>query len=174
MLEHSAVPLSADAVDAAKDYLRLDGGADDGVIASLIVSAMAQAEAFARSVLIERDFAETLAGSGAWSSLAAWPVVSVTGVSGTGGVPLAVGSYEADIGVDGTGRVRLTGTPPQRVRVTYRAGRVTGWTAIAEPVRQGIVRLVAHHFEARDRGDDGGLPDAVAALWRGARRLVLS
>jgi len=176
MLYPSAVPLSADAVDAARDYLRLEGddpNGDRAVIASLVASAIAQCERFIGAVLIERDMVETINGATDWTALAAWPVVAVTGVASAGGVPLAVGTYETDIGSDGRGRVRVTAALPQRLRVTYRAGLATSWTAIAEPVRHGIVRLVAHHYESRDRTDEGGAPEVVLALWRGARRMRL-
>lgn len=178
MLYVSAVPLSADAVDAVRDYLRLEGdddaNGDRAVVASLVVSALAQCERFIGAVLIEREVVETLDGATDWAGLTAWPVVAVTGVASGGGVPLAVGSYETDIGCDGKGRVRLTAALPQRLRVTYRAGLAVGWTTIAEPMRHGIVRLVAHHYEARGRADEGGAPDVVLALWRGTRRMRLS
>ena len=178
MFYPSAVPLSAHVVDAVRDYLRLDGdddaNGDRAVIASLVVSAVAQCERFIGAVLIERDMVETLEGTTDWTALTAWPVVAVTGVATAGGVPLAVGSYETDIGCGGKGRVRVTVAPPQRLRVTYRAGLAATWPAIAEPVRHGIVRLVAHHYESRDRPDQGAAPEVVLALWRGARRMHLS
>ena len=182
MLTSDPLVASAESVDAAKTYLRLDGDEDDAVIASLVVSATAQAESFTNSVQVARIFAETVEGGGTWTNLSAWPVVAVTSVATLDGVPLVIGSYETDIRTDGVGRVRLTGlvtgagagVGAQRVRVSYQAGRAASWTAIAEPVRHGIVRLVAHHYETRDRSDGGGLPAAVAVLWRGARRMVLS
>lgn len=174
MLTSDPIAASAESVDAAKTYLRLDGDADDAVIASLVVSATAQAESYTATILVERAFVETLPGGAQWTGLSAWPVVAVTGVATRDAVPLAVGSYEVDIGTDGGGQVRLTNAAPQPLRVTYRAGLAASWTAIAEPVRHGIIRLVAHHYDARDRADAGGLPAAVTALWRGARRMLLS
>lgn len=178
MLYPSAVPLSAEAVDAVRDYLRLDGdddaNGDRAVIASLIVSAIAQCERFIGAVLTERSFVETLDAATEWVALSAWPVVSVTEIASAGGVPLSVGSFATDINAGGKGQVRVTTALPQRLRVTYRAGLAAGWAAIAEPVRHGIVRLVAHHYEARDRTDALPVPEVVLALWRGARRMRLS
>ena len=47
------------------------------------------------------------------------------------------------------------------------------WPGLAEPVRQGILRLVAHLFLHRDAVADQGPPAAVAALWRPWRRMRL-
>jgi len=178
MLYPKAVPLSADAVDAARDYLRLDADddatGDRAVIASLVASAIAQCERFIGAFLIERETDETLEVAADWVPLSAWPVTAIVNVASASGVPLAVGSFATDIGTDGRGRVRITTGLPQQLRVTYRAGLATNWAAIAEPVRHGIVRLVAHNYAARDRIDEGGAPEVVLALWRGARRMRLS
>jgi hypothetical protein len=45
--------------------------------------------------------------------------------------------------------------------------------SIPEPVRQGVLRLVAHLFSARD-GEGGDIPVTVSALWRPYRRMRLS
>ena len=42
----------------------------------------------------------------------------------------------------------------------------TDWNGIPAPLRQGIIRLVAHLFTHRDAADAGPPPTAVAALWR--------
>lgn len=47
------------------------------------------------------------------------------------------------------------------------------WNAVPEPLRQGIVRLVAHLFSHRDAADAGPPPTAVAALWRPYRQMRL-
>jgi hypothetical protein len=44
---------------------------------------------------------------------------------------------------------------------------------VPEPIRQGVLRLVAHMFTDRD-GDGGEPPAAVTALWRPYRRLRLA
>ena len=70
--------------------------------------------------------------------------------------------------------MRLLTVPPQRLRITYRAGLAASWGLIAEPLRHGIVRLVAHHHALRDRVDEGGPPPVVTALWRGERRMRIA
>jgi hypothetical protein len=44
---------------------------------------------------------------------------------------------------------------------------------VPEPIRQGVLRLIAHLFTSRD-GTDGEPPAAVTALWRPYRRMRLS
>lgn len=174
MLKSDPIVASAESVDAAKTWLRLDGDGDDAVLAALIVAATAQCEAFTGVAQIERGFTETLHLDGDWARLRAWPVAAITGVAGTDTIALPVETYAADIGADGIGKVRLTTGAAKRVRVTYRAGAAASWSVIAEPVRQAIVELVAHRYESRDRADGGGVPDRVVAMWRAARRMVLS
>lgn len=52
-------------------------------------------------------------------------------------------------------------------------GLAEDWNGIPEPLRQGIIRLVAHLYTHRDDADAGPPPTAVAALWRPWRRLRL-
>ncbi len=174
MLTSDPIVASAESVDAAKSYLRLDGDEDDIAIASFVVAASAQCEAFIGDVLAERGFVERTAASNCWPVLTARPVTAITTVADDNGVPLASGSFEVDIDSDGIGRVRLTAVPSQRLRITYRAGKAGSWGGIAEAVRLGIVRQVAHYYAGRDGNGGDGPPAAVAALWRGARRMRLT
>lgn len=174
MLTSTPIVASAQSVDAAKAWLRLDSSADDAALATLLVAATAQCESFTGIAQVERNFVETVDAGADWARLRAWPVVSITGVTTTLDVAVPAGSYAIDIGTNGVGAVRLTNATPQRVKVTYRAGAATDWDAIAEPVRQAIVELVAHRYDGRDRADGAGLPEGVVAMWRAARRMRLS
>ena len=53
------------------------------------------------------------------------------------------------------------------------AGMASDGNGVPEPLRQGIVRLTAYLFNARD-GSGGEPPAAVTALWRPYRRMRLS
>ncbi len=175
MLRPEPYAAGADALDAAKTYLRVDTDTDDATIAALTGAALAQAESYVGELLIERNCAETLDASARWARLGAVPVASITDVRrASDNALLAAIDYEIDIASDGTGKVRLLTTTPQRVRIAYRAGRFANWGAIAEPVRLGIVRLVAHWYAGRDATEAEALPRFVAEHWRAARRLVLA
>ncbi len=174
MLTADPLVLGNDAVDAMKTYLRIDGSADDATLLALSQAAVTRCEAFVGDLMIERGVVETVSTGCGWTVLGATPVRSITRVAtASDDVALASTSYAVDLGTDGRGKVRLASTLPQNIRVNYRAGRVAAFSALPEPLRTGIVRLVAHDFTFRDRSDDPGPPAAVLALWRGARRMRL-
>lgn len=175
MLTPEPLAAGADALDAAKTYLRIDGDADDATIAALAGAAMAQAEAYIGELLIERGCVETLDAGAMWTGVGARPVASIVEVRRASDNALLVPTeYAVDITTGGIGRLRLTGTTPQRVRITYRAGRFAGWGSVAEPIRLGIVRLVAFWHTGRDSGETDALPRFITDHWRAARRMGLS
>ena len=177
MLVPDPLVATADLIDAIKTFLRIEGDDDDPMLAALGVSALASSEAHIGEALIERGFTETRDIGTCWVQLAAGPVVSITSVRGTDGSGLPIESYGVDLDDGGGGRVRLTGGPARRVVIAYRAGRAARWSALDEPLRHGVVRLVAHRFASRETGvasSDAAMPGDVTALWRSARRLRLS
>jgi uncharacterized phiE125 gp8 family phage protein len=83
-------------------------------------------------------------------------------------------SYAIDIDSSGDGWVRITDPGvATRVRASGTAGLASDENEVPEPIRQGVLRLVAHLFTARD-GEGGDPPAAVTALWRPYRRMRLS
>jgi uncharacterized phiE125 gp8 family phage protein len=178
MMTRAALTADSFAIDAAKTYLRIDGEDEDSAIAALIATAMEQCEAFTRLALIRRSMTETLNPGGAWQLLTAEPVRAVTSVQGLAldgsTVALNASAFEIDIDADLRGRVRfLVPVTQSRVVVTVEAGLSLNWAGLPESLRQGIVRLVAHYHAHRERADELGPPAAVAALWRGFRRVRL-
>ena len=161
------------AIDEAKAFLRVDGAAEDALIAGFIRAATALAEAFTGQRLIVRDIIEGALVVTTWQRLKAAPVVSISGIDGANG-PLPGPAFETDIDLAGNGWVRVIDPGgATRGTVRYRAGLAADWNGVPEPIRQGIVRLVSHFYAHRDAADAGGPPAAVAALWRPWRRLRL-
>ncbi len=157
-----------------KAYLRLERDDEDALIAGFVRTAMALCEAFTGQWLIVRDAEQRLAAEACWQRIAAAPVVAVTGVAAAGAA-LPGDAFEADIDVAGTGWVRLRAPAAGDAAVVlFRAGLGSDWNGVPEPLRQGIVRLVAHLFSHRDAADAGPPPAAVAAMWRPWRRLRLN
>ncbi|MES2119224.1 MAG: hypothetical protein V4513_01440 [Pseudomonadota bacterium] len=162
----------------AQAFARIEIGEEEAVVAGLIRSASALAEAFLNQVVIARDFTLEIPASGEWERLALTPVRSIASVAAldADGVATALdsGSYAIDIDSSGDGWVRATnplgGT---RLEVTGSAGMALDENGVPEPIRQGVLRLVAHLFTARD-GEGGEPPAAVTALWRPYRRMRLS
>jgi uncharacterized phiE125 gp8 family phage protein len=168
---------SAVTMSEAQAYVRIETGEEEAVLAGLIRTASALCEAFLNQIVIAREFVEELPASGSWERLGASPARAITGVEGidADGVATALpsGDYAIDVDSSGDGWVRVQGSVPvRRVRVTGTAGLAVSANEVPEPIRQGILRLVAHLFTARD-GTGGDPPAAVTALWRPYRRMRL-
>ncbi len=170
LLPPAVVPV---ALDEVKTFLRLDDASEDALLAGFIRAATALAEAFTGQRLIVRDVVGGIGPCRTWQRLAAAPVVAIIGVT-AGGAPLAGTAFETDIDLAGNGWVRLIAPDPTlKVVVAYAAGVAADWNGVPEPLRLGIVRLVSHLYAHRDAPDAGGIPAAVAALWRPWRRMRL-
>lgn len=185
MLSDEKFVPGAAALADAKAYLRVDGAAEDALIAGLVASACVICEAFVGQMLVARGVEETVAAGGAWTRLGRTPVRAVTAVT-RGGVALMPETFAIDIDQNGDGWVRYGGVAPEagpwsrptRLQVAYEAGLAADWAGVPDPLRQGALRLAAHLYAQRgDAGGDGagrdigGPPAAVAALWRPFRRM---
>ncbi|RYY47821.1 MAG: hypothetical protein EOP59_00350 [Sphingomonadales bacterium] len=167
----------AAARDAAKAHMRVLGADEDTLIATYAASALALAEAFAGRALILREWNAMLSVSPRWQALAMTGVAAITSVSGLSAdgdtFALASDAYAIDVDADHVGWVRTTAPGAAgRIAVTYQAGLAADWGTLPAPIAQGVVLLVAHLFEQRDRG--GAPPAAVSALWRPWRRMRLA
>lgn len=159
----------------AQAYVRIETGEEEAMLAGLIRTASALCETFINQVVIAREFVEELPASGAWERLAPSPTRAITAVEGLDedglATALQAGDYSVDVDSSGDGWVRVASpVPVRRVRVTGTAGLALSENEVPEPIRQGILRLVAHLFTSRD-GSSGGPPAAVSALWRPYRRM---
>lgn len=162
-------------MNEAQAYVRIETGEEEAVLAGLIRTASALCESFINQVVIARDFETDLPASGAWERLPVTPVRSIGEVDAldSSGVLtlLASGSYAVDVDSAGDGWVRVNqANGATRVRVTGAAGIAADENGVPEPIRQAVLRLVAHMFTTRD-GEGGEPPAAVTALWRPYRRM---
>jgi uncharacterized phiE125 gp8 family phage protein len=157
----------------AQAFARVETGEEEALLAGLIRSASGLCEAFIGHALIERGFTEALTASGDWQKLGASPVRSVNSVS-SNGMPLPVSAYAIDVDSRGDGWVRIVDPAVSGIiEVSGTTGIATDRNGIPEPIRHGVLRLVAHLFAARD-GDGGSIPAAITALWRPYRRMALA
>jgi uncharacterized phiE125 gp8 family phage protein len=162
----------------AQAYVRIETGEEEAVVAGLIRTASALCEAFLNRVVIARDFTLELPATSAWQRLELTPMQSIGLVesldsNGTASQLLA-DSYAVDIDSSGDGWIRVTDTSGiTRLRVSGTAGMAQDENGVPEPVRQGVLRLIAHLFTVRD-GDGGAVPAAVTALWQPYRRMRLA
>lgn len=172
----SGIAVPAVTMSEAQAYVRIETGEEEAVLAGLIRSASAICEAFTNQVVMARDFVTELPVSGSWERLPLTPVRSITTIEAVdrNGSASALPAYGMDIDFSGDGWVRVeVPGEARRVRVSGRAGMAESENDVPEPIRQGVLRLVAHLFTARD-GEGGEAPAAVTALWRPYRRMRLA
>lgn len=170
-MDGSAKPIVT--LSEAQAFTRIETGEEEALLAGLIRSASALCEAFLGQVVIARDFSERLPASMEWQRLKAVPVRSIETVANNGSA-LPSTAFATDVDSGGHGWVRVTdpavvGT----IEVGASAGLAVSQNGVPEPIRQGVLRLVAHLFLVRD-GAGGEIPAAVTALWRPYRRMRLS
>jgi uncharacterized phiE125 gp8 family phage protein len=162
----------------AQAYVRIETGEEEALLAGLIRTASGLCEAFINQVVVARDFEVDVPASSAWERLPLTPVRSMTGVAAVDSsglaTPLASGDFTIDVDFNGDGWVRVAQPGSvSRLRITGRAGMADDENGVPEPIRQGVLRLIAHLFTSRD-GADGEPPAAVTALWRPYRRMRIS
>ncbi len=168
------------ALAEAKAYLRIETADEDDLLGTLIGAALDLCERFTGLAALVADRTAVLGvACGAWQRLPATPVASIGAVAALDpdGVmtPLAADRYAIDIDATGDGWVQVRDAGgASRVSVAYRAGLAADWPGLPAPLRQGVIRLVAHLHAHRDEGDGAGPPAAVTALWRPFRRMRLS
>ncbi len=165
-------------LEELKQYLRISGSAEDGLLDRLLMSATALCEQFVGQWLIIGEARETVRADGSWQRLSARPVVAILGgeaVGPDGGVEaLPADAYAIDIDAAGDGWVRARPMDGRRVlAVRYRAGMAENADGLPDPIRHGIVRLAAENFATRD-GEVATPPAVVGALWRPWRRMRLA
>lgn len=157
----------------AQAFARIETGEEEALVAGLIRSASCLCEAFLGQVVIEREFTQTIAVSAEWQRLTLFPVRSISGAA-VDGQQLPGTAFATDIDANGCGWFRIAdATVSGTVEVSGTAGMAIGQNGVHEAIRQGVLRLVAHLFTARD-GEGGEMPAAVTALWRPFRRTRLA
>jgi uncharacterized phiE125 gp8 family phage protein len=171
--------LAADAVDAAKSYLRIENDEEDGLIGALLAAAIRHAEGFLGQLLLRRAAVDRLQVSSDWQRIGVTPVSAISSVTGipAEGAPfiLPTTSYAIDIDGSGDGWVRVSQPGSAgRIDVAVEAGLAADWDALPEPLRLAVLRLTGHLHLSRDDSGDSGPPAAVAALLRPWRRMRLS
>lgn len=166
-------------LDEAKAWLGVTLADDDGLIEGLIRTAAEMCEAIIGQALIARRVVEIAPiAMGAWTRLGREPVLAVEIVEGlpADGAAFALPSdaYQVDVpgGTQGAVCVLRPGAAG-RMRVTYQAGLGVDAEALPDSVRQGLLRMVAHLYAARDDGRDVAPPAAVLAMWQPWRRMRL-
>lgn len=173
----------------AKAHLRIDGGAEDVLIASLIVTSRLHVEAALDLALIDQDWTLQL---DRWpdESVVECPLIPLASVSevrlrdmaGEHHI-IAPEHYIVDA-VSRPGRLIWTTVPPLQpglraagIEIDFSAGFGASAANVPAPIRQAVLLLVAHWYEHRDPGEIGtaaaNVPAAVSELLLPYRRVRL-
>jgi uncharacterized phiE125 gp8 family phage protein len=163
-----------------KAHLRLDGSAEDALIASLILTSRLHVEAALGFALISQSWTLLL---DAWPAegpvvFPIRPVLSITSarVLSATGVPTVIAA--SDYLLDGSGLVpRLVSTgaiwprpgkAANGIEIAFTAGFGPAATDVPAPIRHALLLLAAHWYEHRDPFEIGfsgsNIPKAVSDL----------
>jgi len=164
-------------VDEAKAYLRITHDAEDAAIGAMVSAAQGLCEAFIGQRLIAADLSATIAGDGCWRALPARPVRAITDAAliapDGSSTPIDADGYAIDIDPAGVGWVRATRpTAGAWLRINYRAGIADDAAGVPAAIAQGVTRLAAHLYAAREGAQ--APPAAVTALWRPFRVMAMA
>lgn len=175
----AGLAMPAVTMSEAQAFVRIETGEEEALLAGMVRSASALCEAFLNQVVVARDYSVEVPACARWTRLPVTPVLSILTVEGMKAdgttVALSASDYAIDVDSNGDGWVRRVGGPNVvRFRVSGRAGMAGDANAVPEPIRHGVLRLVAHLFASRDDGLGGEVPAAVTALWRPYRRMRLA
>ena len=170
--------LPSSALAELKQWLGITTARDDAPLSRLLASTLDMFEAFTGVMPLAAPCEEKLTAAPGWNVLATRPVQAITALDGIAAdgtrFPLSSGTYEVDLGADGTGRVRLP-AGATRVAVRFTAGLSADWDGLPDALRHGMIRLAAHQHRERENAGASPLPPAsVAALWRPWRRMRLA
>jgi uncharacterized phiE125 gp8 family phage protein len=176
-------------VSEAKAHLRLDGSAEDILVASLIVTSRLHIEAALGLALIIQGWRLTLDRwpEGGEVRFPLRPIRSITSVTvlDKAGTPAVV--PEEDYILDGEAlRPRLIPRdgawprperPAKGIEIAFEAGLAEDAEGVPQPIRHALLLLVAHWYEHRDPLEIGSagaaIPAAVSDLLKPYREVRL-
>jgi uncharacterized phiE125 gp8 family phage protein len=178
-------PLPASALAELKEWLGINSTREDALLTILLGSALELCESYTGTRPIEALCEEIWPvrphfGETGWQQLSTRPVGSISSIEAVTAngerIFLPTDAYAVDLGADGEGRFRvIDGGGATRVAVRFTAGLASRWDSLPAALRQGVIRMAAHHHRSRDEGSAATAPPAaVAALWHAWRRMRLS
>ena len=173
----------------AKAHLRIDGGAEDVLLTSLILTSRLHIEAALGLAMITQSWMLVLdrwPGDGSVdipiAPLQAITVVRVRNAAGNASV-VAPTSYLVDLASKPPRLVWNTAAPPlpgrvaNGIEIDVTAGFGASTASVPAPLKHAILMLVAHWYEHRDPVEIGSaavrIPDAVNDLIQPFRKIRL-
>lgn len=175
--------VSGGALADLKSWLGITRPNEDALLTNLLHMALEMCEGFTGQSPLSQLVEERVEISTGQSSLTSRPVASVSLVELVlhNGTRIALTASQFEAKIEAQGNVTLRQLEPldgQAVAVTSRVGIGTTWDEVPAPLKQGIIRLCAHHYHDRDRPSDdrktSSPPALVSALWRPWQALRLA
>lgn len=163
--------LAGDALVELKQWLGITRTAEDGQLTSLLHVSLDLFEAFTGQMALEAQCEELHAARRGWTTIRTCPVRAITNVEALAidgsRAPIEIGEYDIEIDAAAAGHVRLASTSTvTRIVISFVAGLASEWTALPDAIRQGIIRLAAHHYLSRNTSVSEAPPASIVALWR--------
>lgn len=171
--------LPAAAVDELKAWLAITDMSEDDALEGLLRASIDLCEAFTGRLPLACLCEEVHTLQTGWQAILAEPVRSIEAaeIVAEDGTRMALepGDYRAEITASAAGRFRiLRGGAEGLAALRFTAGIAESWETLPASLRHGIIRCAAHFYHVRDHGEDEARLAAIAALWRGWRRMRLA
>lgn len=170
-------------LEEAKQHMRVDGNDDDSLISALITAARQRAEEYTKRAFITQSWELALDSVSGKVYLPRPPIQAINGVTLDGEI-VSAENYSL-IGQDVFySRIPFRAINPASLVIRYTSGYGSNATDVPQAIRQAILMLVAHMYEAREgeapqveyevqarAGAD--IPPMVASLLRPYRVMML-
>lgn len=163
--------LEGAALAELKHWLGISRPNDDAALTGLLETSVTICEAFTGQAPLRQTVEEIIPLAGGWQELVSRPVQDLTGAAliGTDGTrqPLPIPADTLDVRIGGKACVQLLQPLDGRgLALELVVGIAAQWDALPPPLRQGIIRLAAHHYRDREGKASAVPPASVTALWR--------
>lgn len=162
-----------------KHWLGITRPDDDAALTGLLETSLSLCEAFTGKIPLQQVVEEVIPLGAGWYELVSRPVRGVLGaalIAADGSrTALTEAEYTLALGAAGDGCARLLQPLEGRgVALQLDVGIADDWAGLPAPLRQGMIRLAAHHYRDRDGKANAVPPASVTALWRPWRSVRLA
>jgi uncharacterized phiE125 gp8 family phage protein len=171
------VPGSA-ALAELKHWLGISRPDEDASLAGLLETSLTICEAFTGQTPLRQVVEEVIPPCAGWQELVSRPVRELVGaalIADDGSREVLVEpAYALEFRAAGNACIRLLQPHEGRgAALQLAVGIADDWASLPAPLKQGIIRLAAHHFRDRDGKASAVPPASVTALWRPWRQVRL-
>jgi uncharacterized phiE125 gp8 family phage protein len=170
--------LDGAALAELKHWLGISRPNDDAALTGLLETSVTICEAFTGQAPLRQTVEEVIPIAAGWQELVSRPVQDLTGAAliGSDGTreTLAVPSDTLDVRIGGKACVQLLRPlEGHGLALELVVGIAAQWEGLPAPLRQGVIRLAAHHYRDREGKASAVPPASVTALWRPWREVRL-